>query len=275
MQLIQKDLPTNRLSFTQVDAYLNCPRKYEWRYIIKPEMVGGSPAMAIGHQLHELIANVLIAKKDSKKINVKTMVNASRDKLDKSIKRILSELNATVPQSEIDIFLDQHDKLFAKWKQDILPELAPTAVEQEINTTIGGYPFIMYLDVIHKNKKVIDWKVTASPKNKYTIANSLQLSVYSIGAELDEVAFGSLVRPKKGKEKTWKPSVQMISGIRTKADRDWATQVVKSAAKGIQARYFPVCSPENFLCDERYCDFYPLCRGREDREPPKWMSAFI
>jgi len=276
MQLIQKDLPTGRLSFTQVDTYLSCPKKYEWRYIIKPEMVGGSPTMAIGSALHELLASVLLAKMKGQRINTKRLMNESNAKLRKELMKIQNDVGDEMfPLAAINMLCSQHDGLFEKWLQDLYPELQPTAVESEVNVTIGGYPFIMYLDMIHMGKRIIDWKVTASPKNKYHIANSLQLTIYSIGAQVDEVAFGSLVRPKAGSESKWKPSVQLIVGQRTEADRRWAVEVVKAAAQGIRSGSFPVCSPENFLCDERYCDFFPICRGKDTAAKPKWMEAFI
>lgn len=277
MHLLKKDLPTGRLSFTQIDTYLNCPKKYEWRYIIKPEMAP-SPLMTAGGSIHEAVATVLRLMMKNKQVDISKIRNAAQSALEKELNRIQQLVGKELfPDFNKERLLIEHKALFTTWNMEIVPEFKPTAVEEEISTTIGGYPFIMYIDAVHNNELVVDWKFTASPKNKYQIANSLQLTVYSIGTQLDRVAFGSLVRPKAGRERNWKPSVNMIKGTRTKAERNWGEKVVQLAGDGIRARHFPYCTPENFLCNVKYCDVYPLCRGKDEAErvTPKWCQAFI
>jgi len=278
MHLLKKDLPTGRLSFSQVDTYLNCPKKYEWRYIIKPDILAPSPMMIAGSSIHEAIAKVLRLMMKKKKVDFQQIKSDANEFLKKELDHAQRTIGDEVfPDRAKQQLLKEHNALFIEWNNDIVPEFAPTAVEEEINTKIGGYPFIMYIDAVHNNELVIDWKFTASPKNKHHIANSLQLTVYSIGTQLDRVAFGSLVRPKAGRERNWKPSINMIKGIRTNAERNWGEQVVKLAGDGIRARHFPYCTPENFLCNVKYCDMYPLCRGKDEAErvTPKWCEAFI
>lgn len=278
MHLLKKDLPTGRLSFSQVDTYLNCPKKYEWRYIIKPDIVAPAPLMIAGSSIHDAIATVLTSMMKKKLIDYKKILAKSNNALKRELEHVQKTVgNELLTDFTKDRLLLEHRALFIEWNNDIVPEFRPTAVEEEINTTIGGYPFIMYIDAVHNDELVVDWKFTASPKNKYQIANSLQLTVYSIGTQLDRVAFGSLVRPKAGREKNWKPSVNMIKGTRTNAERSWGEKVVKLAGDGIRARHFPYCTPENFLCNVKYCDMYPLCRGKDEAErvTPKWCEAFI
>jgi hypothetical protein len=265
------DLPTGYLSFSQIDSYLNCPKKYEWRYLIKPPMIGGSPALLIGSRGHEAIAEMLELAMAGKRILPKVIIEKHGKLLAKDLRKLAKELEVAIPVTEL---VSQHDRLLQEWVKDVLPEFKPTAVESKVECTIGGYPFLMYIDAIHDGRRVIDWKFTGSAKNKYHLANSLQLSVYSIGTGLDEVGFGSLVKPKAGKEASWKPKVVMGYTTRNTEQRNWATRVVKSAAEGIRSRHFPLCSPENFLCTDKYCDFYPLCRGKEVAEDPTWLKAF-
>lgn len=265
------DLPVGYLSFSQVDTYLSCPRKYEWHYFVKPEIVGGSPALLLGSSGHKVIADILEAKMAGKHINIKTITKKHSQQLASELRTLANQLGEPIPVTEL---CSQHDRLIEQWAKDVLPEFDPTAVESKVECTIGGYPFLMYIDAIHKGKRVIDWKFVASAKSKYTLADSLQLSVYSIGTGLDEVGFGSLVKPRVGKEASWKPRVQVIHTMRTQAERDWAVEVVKSAADGIRKRHFPLCSPENFLCSDKYCEFYPICRGKGKAEDPSWLKAF-
>jgi hypothetical protein len=270
--MIMKDLPKGYLSFSQVDSYLNCPKKYEWRYIINPPKIGGNPAMLLGSSGHEAIAEILEGKMNNKGISVANIIKSHHDDLNKKLKQLASELEVRLPITEA---LHQHDELLRTWTRDILPEFNPTSVESKVETTIGGYPFLMYIDAIHAGKRVFDWKFTGSAKNKYHLANSLQLSVYSIGTGLDEVGFGSLVKPKAGREASWKPKVSMLYTTRTNADRDWATKVVKSTAESIRKGLFPLCGPENFLCSDKYCDYYPICRGKEKTTQPSWLKEIV
>ena len=265
------DLPNGYLSFSQVDAYLNCPKKYEWRYIVKPPMVGGSPALLMGSQGHEAIAEMLEHVRDGKRVMPKIIIEKHSKKLRKKLNQLARELDVQIPVTE---HVRQHDMLLEQWVKDILPEFRPTAVEVKVETTIGGYPFLMYIDAIHDNKRVLDWKFTGAAKNKYVLANSLQLSVYSIGTGLNEVGFGSLVKPKAGREASWTPKVVVNYTTRTQAERNWATQVVKSTAESIRSGHFPLCGPENFLCSDKYCDFFPICRGKERQATPSWLSGF-
>lgn len=283
--LVQPDLPTGRLSFTQIDTYLTCPTRYKFKYIEKPELIPVGVSRLIGASIHEIIAIVLSAKIGGVRADLdKILADAHKRLADEFIKINQNIENVTgiqepLTQAIMEMLHDQHDRLFKQWCTDVLPEFMPTAVEKQYETTIGGYPFIIYIDAIHAGKRVVDWKVTGSPKGKNQVDNSLQLSVYSIAAEVDEVAFCSLIRPKEGKERNWKPSVSMVTGRRTKADRDWAISIVKSTAEAIRARNFPLCSPENFLCSVKYCDFYPMCRGKQKIETtaaqPSWMKAFV
>lgn len=278
MHLLKKDLPTGRLSFSQIDTYLNCPKKYEWRYIIKPDIITSAPLMIAGSSIHDAIAIVLRLMMKKKQVDITNIRNNAQRSLEKELNAMQETVGKELlPDYTKERLLIEHKALFTTWNMEIVPEFRPTAVEEEINTTIGGYPFIMYIDAVHNDELVVDWKFTASPKNKHHIANSLQLTVYSIGTQLDRVAFGSLVRPKAGREKNWKPSVNMIKGTRTNAERSWAERVVKLAGDGIRAGHFPYCTPENFLCNVKYCDMYPLCRGKDEAErvTPKWCEAFI
>lgn len=279
--LVQPDLPTGRLSFTQVDTYLSCPRKYEFKYIIKPKMVQVGAHLRLGSSLHELIAIMLNAKIKGIKVNTEKLLTDGTKRLDEEFDKIdeaLESIGAEPLQPDLrKMYHEQHDGLFKKWCVDILPEFAPTAVEKEYMLTIGGYPFIVYIDAIHAGKRVVDWKVTGSPKYQNNVDNSLQLSVYAIAADVDEVAFCSLVRPREGKERNWKPSTMLMVGRRTKEDKLWAAEIVKSTADAIRAHRFPLCSTENHLCNVKYCDFFPMCRGKKTVQVsvPTWMESFV
>jgi CRISPR/Cas system-associated exonuclease Cas4 (RecB family) len=268
-------LPTKRLSYTQIDTYLNCPRKYNYIYVEKPERLPGSVAMILGKSVHEVLARILARKMDGRKYDrqvIHKLIKESRVKLRKELSDIAKLIGLPININEAS---RQHDALIEKWCLDILPEFEPTAVEAKVEAEIAGYPFIMYIDAIHADKRVVDWKVTTSMKNKYQVAGSLQLSIYCMGTGMREVAFGSLIRPREGKEANWKPRIEVVKGTRNMGELRWAEEVIGGAIEGIANSYYPVCGTDNFLCSAKYCDFWPICRGQTSDDQPEWLKDIV
>jgi hypothetical protein len=182
------------------------------------------------------------------------------------------------PEVDVDEVLRQFDLLTQKWDVDLLPEIDPIGVEERIEMDIAGRKFLMFIDLIQqteRGKQVLDWKVTKKAKGQANTQASLQLSIYAHATQIHNVAFGSLIRATEGKENSWKPRVDIHHATRTSKDLDWAMDVLASTIEGIEAEYFPVCSPENFLCSEKYCDFWDMCRGKKtkiDVKVPSWFG---
>jgi hypothetical protein len=263
-----KDLAKKYLSFSQIDCYLNCPKKYEFIYIQKSKR-GTSPELLIGTRVHSAIAKMLEKKRDGKgkpsSMERRKIIISSAGKLKKDLS------NLRIKRIYALELMKQHDMLLDTWVTNILPIFIPTAVEEKIETKIGGYPFLMYIDAVHDYKIVYDWKVTGRAKSQIDATNSLQLSIYAIGTGIHEVAFGSLVRPKKG-ARTWNPKVVTVHSLRGKKELMWAEKVVSNVAEGILRRYFPMCSPDHYLCSKNYCEFYDRCRGADEVKEPDWLK---
>ena len=266
----------HRYSFTQIDTYLSCPRKYQFKYIIKPESITvGSPAMFIGSSVHNIIADILTRKMNGNQHDNQVIRKVLKDhRVDFRAKIIELSKLVNIP-FDVNELTRQHDALVDQWCNDVLPEFDPTGVESEITAEIGGHRFLMYIDAIHANKKIVDWKVTTSKKSKSIADNSLQLSIYSMGTGLRSVGFCSLVRPRDGKERNWKPSIEFVWSTRNETELKWAEKVITGVIDGINNDIFPPCDPSNFLCNNKYCDFWLLCRGQSDTKEPTWLSDII
>lgn len=282
----------HRYSFTQISVYLNCARKYKFNYVDRIPKIGVNIGMTLGKSLHGYMEEVLTARLCSADFTSKVrkeVLHECNDQMRTIIQDqireyhvMLEEQNQCLINLQADVDLDQASDQFLalgeQWDKDILPELKPLAVEQKIEMDIGGAPFIMYIDLINQSergKQIIDWKVTTKAKGEAAAKNSLQLSIYAMATDSPNVAFGSLIRPAEGKERNWKPRVELHHATRNSHDYKWAEEIVASAVEGIQAGVFPLCSTENFLCTEKFCDFWTICRGAESEtqvDKPSWFN---
>lgn len=274
----------NHRSYSQISKYMNCAHQYKLYYIDQIPVVGVNLDFAIGKAGHSYIEQVLTARLSSKDFSPKQREECRMTHsvaMGKQIKEDLEKYNAAQQlgskiKAPISELRRQLEMLIKQWDRDILPEIDPIAVEQKLKTEIGGEEFVMYIDLIQnmgKNEKaLVDWKFTKSTKGDRAVKDSLQLSLYSFATNINNVGFCSLVKPRKGKEKNWKPSIVMKRAHRTKADITFAINTIKDAIKGIQLDYFPRCSPENFLCTIDYCDYWPICRGKDQPQEPDWME---
>lgn len=281
-----------RYSFSQISLYQNCPRKYRYRYVDQiPTVPGVATWLSFGKKGHEYIEQILTARLQHTDLSGKIR-NEIRKRIAQELKDdILEQIRVyhvaleekhhslvKLPEIDVDSIAYQLSELTIQWDTDVLPEIEPIAVEQELNITIGGAPFIMYIDLIHQSERgpeILDWKFTTKAKGQLAAHQSLQLSIYGLATRVYSVGFCALIRPVEGKEAKWKPRVQIDRAMRTDGEFQWAEQVVSDSIQAIRAGVFPVCSTENFLCNERFCDYWTICRGRIQTtvDQPDWFDG--
>lgn len=261
-------IPSDHISHSQIELYQKCPKAYEFKYIIKPEGIPSSEALLVGSTIHRHIAELLVAK--AKRTATPTKASAIGE-LESELSEKLIDLKIVTANSSIDVYneVDVAKKLLEKWCDSVYREFQPDAdlVEVKFEKEIGGYPVLMFVDAIDTASKfeVVDWKVTKTPKTQFDADNSLQLSLYSIATSYRHVAFCSLVKP-KANSKHWTPTITKVSSTRTRPQLEWAEYIVNKVGEGIGRKSFPPCSPLAYLCSEKYCEFWYLCRGKEQKK---------
>lgn len=247
-----------RFSISQVNLYMDCPRKYKHRYIDKIKGVGNEN-LIIGSAHHNYFESVLKNRLMKMDMTPSQRDNTRKEISDKMVKDMKeTKLKIDIPKCE-KIF----DVLTKKWDKEILPGLDPLEVEVEYKYKIDGYDFILYADLIQHyegRKEIIDWKVVGRSKNQRTVDNLLQLSFYALVTGIEDVAICSLVKNIKN------PKIDMVRSTRGKAEQEWCESIISGAIRGINMEYFPFCSTENFLCNKDYCDYWDICRGAKLKE---------
>lgn len=280
----RKPAPPSHRSFSQISKYMNCARQYKYYYIDKVPIEGVNLNFAVGKAGHNYIEEVLTARLKKKDMTPKDREECLMSHSIKMGKQIKSEILKAqekdplgpVIKAPISELRRQLEALLKKWNLDMLPEIDPVAVEQKLEIELAGETFLMYIDLIqqmNKNERaIIDWKFVKSTKGDRAVQDSLQLSLYALASGINNVGFCSLVKPREGKEKNWKPNVVVKRANRTNADIEFAKSTMEDAVEGIKIGYFPRCSPENFLCTSMYCDYWAICRGKDQPQSPSWMG---
>jgi hypothetical protein len=277
-----KATPGHR-SFSQISKYLNCGHQYKLHYVDKIPIHGVNVNFAVGSHGHKYIEEVLSFRINGKDLTAKQReecLHSHSIAMGKEIKEKIEEFNkellpGIVPLKAPVMQLRQIlERLLKQWNLDVLPEIDPIAVEKRLEIEIDGETVLMFIDLIQRRNRgdaILDWKFTKKAKGKRAASDSLQLSLYAMATGIMDVGFGALVKPQDGKESKWKPRIAIDRTIKTSADLEHAQNVFIDAMRGIRAGYFPKCSPENFLCGANWCDYWPICRGKNQPKEPDWM----
>lgn len=216
-----------RLSASSINTFFQCPKKFEYNYLLKPTPVieREVPQALWGTKIHEIIASYYEELK----------AHLATEKLEKEAKII------DIFESNIDPTLGtDYAKLAAKCRDNFIkyelnrPESKNLGVEvYKRNTQLTGR-----IDLLIDNKKVVDWK-TGKPQPFFDEGLLVQGSIYLIltGAKKAEFVF-----LKNGKVLTLNaPNTKLVEN------------------KVLRIREAEVFKPkESGLC--RFCEFYLWCQ---------------
>ena len=180
------------------------------------------------------------------------------------------------------------ERLISMYADDYLMSVTPTGIEVSIWVELGGAPVILKIDLVDDNKRVIDFKLTRRHKSEYDAMGALQLSMYAAGMEISDTGFVSFKFPDLTKKTAWKPSIKEVHARKNPGDASWTEDVVASFARSIIRdsqenceEAFMVCDPGSWKCSPKFCDWWMLCRGNEDRtrtsmvKKPGWIGPLF
>jgi CRISPR/Cas system-associated exonuclease Cas4 (RecB family) len=239
--------------------YLRCPRQYWFRYV---EGKKEPPKIALleGSAHHEAMQeNNNYKKAKGKDLKASTITESFMASL-----RVKTEQEERVEWEDED-----ENKLFRRakvWHEDYVahfaPKIKPEIVEEtfEKEVSMDGLDFILkgIIDLGYA-KTCSDYKTTSSyglSRKKQEIDSDLQLSYYSWATGYKLVENICFVKKEN-------PEVVPIRSSRSKTEITWALKVAAEVAKAIASEAFPMCNPTSWLCAEKWCGFYSMCRGKK------------
>lgn len=256
-------LPTGYLSVSQVETYLRCPRQFEFRYIegIKSPPTG---ALVQGSGVHAALETGYRARRENPEaqISIEEPMDAFNDYVKQ---RTESEEIIYGDDTPEKVFRKQGEETVTMWHRDKLHTVNPVAVEKPFVGVLSRIPVVGIVDLIDDTETygqvVADNKTSKASKPQSTVDSSLQLTLYSAVTRIPNQRWDVYIRPKLGSRGLSPPKLQEVYTIRTFKDVAWLEQVFTAVARAITTGSFPPCSPDAWVCSEKWCGFWKNCRG--------------
>ena len=247
-------LPKAYLSASQITKYLSCPQQYYRDYILeeKPEFQR-TAAISTGSAVHKLVENKLTSILELSELNEEDLFKTTP--LD-------SFFEGTDLEGEEQGYWHTYAQILYKtWYKDVGMSIMPTKSEFGFESLVGDVPvlgYIDYVDISSGKPEIVDLKVTKRAKSEADARNSVQLAMYAITQENPCVRFDSLVKTKV-------PKVGVTRYTFSPGELSYFTDLIGEVATNISAGNFPMTSPTQWVCTEKWCAHFASCRGKDNR----------
>lgn len=236
-----------RLSFSQIEAYINCPQK--WKYAKVDRLpTAPSPTLSYGTSLHAAIEHWYKTKIEQAP-PVEVLLEGLKEHWE-------SDGFAEVSRDEQIRWYRQAQQVLRRFHARYAPQFKlPVASEQWFELPFDDGLIILVGSIDHTEPtspgryRIIDWKSSRKAKTRKQVAESIQLGIYALAAKMlwghlpDSVALDFVV-----------PGVLVEVGI-DEIDLDRVERTVLRVADAIRAEQFD--PTPNRLCD--WCDFRAVC----------------
>lgn len=256
-----------RLSFSAISTYQRCPRQYEWRYI-QGERQPPAIALIEGGAHHDAqAANNRQKVGTAKDLHPGEMLDIFESSLTKKAATEGIKTKAQWGDGGKDAIIKREFGMFTAYLTTEAHRVNPASqddVEKKVTGSVpdgtGGFVNLLgYVDVISAGTGEsfhVDYKTSSRMHSVGDVPNSLQLAIYSMLLELE---FGGLCTITKAATPRAKLDLVRFGRRSTM----WAAHTVVSVAAAIRAGAFPPCDPTSWMCSERFCGYWRLCRGKK------------
>jgi len=254
----------NRLSYSMIRLYLECPRAYHYRYILglpivqRGRLVAGKVYhLGVAYAFKRKLAGALATPTELFDIMSDTWEAQLAERL------VYDELGEPkVEAKRIDWEEDDPGKLkdtvlklAALYLRKMVPKIEPIAVEQKLEGVIATVPFVGYPDLQVRNLTgigVIDHKFAKRCLSQADADKDIQPSAYAalLGQPI-WAAFHQALDMKR-------PQINEVTTERGIDDIDWFGHLVEQVWRGIRSGIFPP-NPLTWKCGAD-CSYNVECR---------------
>jgi RecB family exonuclease len=250
-------IPDDYLSNSRVAKYLRCGEDYRRTYVDGHRWKGNA-ATSVGRSVHSLVENTLRELVRTGKLRT---LEEGLDEAPGITVGILEGTELVGDEKDVseDEYVTRVRKAYEAWHRIRAPEIVPLAIEESFDQRLNGIRVKGIIDLIDVGtgiKTVVDLKITKRKKSEREAKNSLQLTIYSAVTGIPTVGFDAVVNKKAGTE------VHPVRATLTQGDMAWAGTLVRNVAENISRGAFPLASPEEWWCTEKFCSHWAECRGR-------------
>ena len=268
------ELPRGYLSASSIGMLLNCPKQFEFRYV-KGLVIPPGAALVTGSAMHRTLETYYKdAMTSSQRLTGKQAAELAVTSLDE----VLEEGENTVTQDERENAIHDLTGLAETYVDAVAKNIEPLAVEQEVHYTAQcGVDILAYLDLRRKvgenGEGICDYKITGKKWTIDKLRNSLQFNLYSLATGIGDIEIHNMIKDVKANKKMpKKPPVDGVTDISTNlrllrnqfdgSQADHLETLIESAARLITSGIFMPCSLDSWCCNETWCGYYGLCRGK-------------
>lgn len=269
------------LSYSAISCYINCARVFKFRYIDKIKTPTTS-SQAFGGAFHWAVEEYILtgfAGSAARPVD-KMFIDAWARKLeqektiayqDKESANSLLELGKAMLSSELTVTgggPKRKVRNASVFLNDVVPMIdndGTPVVETRIKMFVPGVPvpIIGYVDWISVNGVPTDLKTSSRAWNAKRARDELQVNFYLLAlmsSNLNpDLCFQHIVFTKSAKN----PKVQIIKTKRTAAELLWTMKLINDVWQAIETKAFPPSGIGGWLCSDRWCSYWPMCRGKE------------
>ena len=239
-----------RLSHTQVQMFLRCPRQYEFRYLRGLKSPPG--AALIKGKAYDFVCNMNYTEK------IKTGKDAKdgMDFVPEGWRAAMDEAGGEVDWGSKNITqvageLNDHARLFFA---EIAPKVDPVAVQVEVRRE----GFLAYIDVVDSDTRIRDNKAKSKLMGVNEPFKDLQPTAYAYAMDTSIDFIFDVTTPHKA---------GMYATQRDMADVAAYARLLDDVRAAISAGTFP-CNPTNNFCSPNWCGYWERC----DHGGTRWFT---
>jgi len=260
-------MPVKHLSYSSVNTYMLCPKSWEFRYIIKPE-VPLAAALPFGTAIHKAVQTYISAKALYPG-EVRPLHELWPQCWQDALAERKQEIKWDKAKSTYDklglAMLKAPDVAKAIEAIKTLGKQNDNFTEYPVDFSVPGVsvPVIGYIDFIASDSVPVDLKTASRKWSGGKEHFELQPDFYLIG--LNQLGSG-LASPNNTFRyyiltKTKSPTCQVLETTRSWSHLFWTMQAVNKVWKAIKAGSFPP-NVSGWKCKPDWCEYWQLCRGR-------------
>ncbi len=261
-----------RIHKSQLQTYSNCPMQFYFRWVENIIIPPGS-AILVGKSVHASAQQDLTAKRDTGALlPLDAVTEAARDSVnsewDKPEGVTLDDDEKLLGEQRVrGETVDAAVSLASLHHGKLAPALEPKHIERPFTVELNGFPVDISgtLDLQEINGTLRDLKTRSATPPAGLADSSLDLTFYGLAAQaLDRepppvLALDCLVKTKTPK---------LVTQTTTRGEVAYRALLLRIAvvAKAIESGIFPPCSPEHWMCSEKFCGYFGMCDwGRKAR----------
>ncbi|MCD6219808.1 PD-(D/E)XK nuclease family protein [Candidatus Calescamantes bacterium] len=242
----------DHISVTQLKMYLRCPLQYKFRYVDNL-IIPPPSAITLGKTIHQTLEENFSQKvKTQEDLPLGYLTDYFSDLWEIESKETRFEEGEKPGKIK-----DEGINLVSVYHKTHSPKILPISVEEEFELEFENSPLKLkgYIDLIDKNKIIIDHKIKSRSMTQQDAEQDLQLTAYYLAYKVKKqkppkgLRFDVIVRTKT-------PKIQQISISKTDEDTTRFLKILTQVTRAIHAGIF--YPNESFYCN--VCGYRELCK---------------